>query len=820
MVTAVNNANAGTSVFLKVGPGVNIDLSTTTLPTYTNASQTLAFGDGTANGFTGTLSGGAFTFNQILNANLASGGNGTISTSLGGTGELKITGAPAAGLFFVAPTLILSGTNTYTGGTLVSIPTVIGGTAQVEFMNPGAVPATGKITGVAGAGYAIDNAFISKFNNAASFPNVAALGADSSNNLDFSGTVGNLALGAMNGNFTYSGTLTPFSFAGGGTYLLGGGNGVLTVSSNLADGASPTSITVFQGFTILSGTNSFTGGVNIDSGTLQIQSPTALASTGAIRFNNSGFPGGTLALNFAFDQTLLNRINDAGNTVGTIALAVNNSNPLDFTNLKGISLGVEGTATYSGAITPSTSGYLLGGGTGTLTVSSHLTGANALIFDQPLLTDNTPDGSGRAPATVILNNPNDDYTGATTIAYGKLQLGDGVTNGLLTGTSGVHDGASTAGLNVSILAFNEATAVSFAAPISTALALEQDGPGTVTLTGAETYTGLTYIKAGTLATGVGGTLSPSSTVLVNAGATLDISAAGTGNQSINGLVGPVGGTVNLGANNLTLTFTGGFPNLTTGFYQTATFGQPLYTQPSGVPGVPSSQFGPDFSGVIQGSGALIISTTSSANPNVLSGTNTYTGGTQFVGGNTLALGDAVHVGTIGTGPVSGNGFLQFVEPATTTLANAISGSVNLEQFGTGKVILTGANTGTGFILIGNSTATSQLQLGDGTATVGLGSGNVSDGGQLIFNEGGAITIANNIGNGSGLIGGILQTGPGAVTLNASNSLTGLTEVSGGSLVIGDSTHATAGVGGAALRWTSRQSERSERFRDDRRKPAQ
>jgi autotransporter-associated beta strand protein len=799
VTSAINNANSGQSIILDVGSGVNIDLSATSLATYAPASGgTLNLGDGSLNGFAGALSGGTLTFNQPLSVNLAHAGgvNGTIQTSLAGSGSLTVNGANNPGLFYIVPTLILSGTNTYTGGTIVGPG--VGALAQVEFLNSGAVPTSGKITGVAGAGYAIDQNFINAFKTSVSSPNTAALATDSSNNLDFSNTGGEVALGAIRVNADYSGTLTAVnnSNPGGGYYAIGGGNGILTISSNLVDGAGHNQLDIYSGYTILSGTNTFSGGIQIESGTLRIASPSALPSTGSISFVDNGYAGGTFALGYAFDQTLLARINGF-NAVGTVALAADNSNNLNFTSLKTVSLGVEGAATYSGVLTPGANGYFLGGGTGILTVSSQLTGANALTYNEALLTDTAPDGSGRGPATVILTNPNDNYTGDTTITYGKLQLGNGVANGLLTGTSGVNDApvfSNNIGLNVSILAFNEATGVSFAAPISSGVAVEQDGPGTVTLTGTNTYTGLTYINAGALAAGGAGALSADSSVLIAFGATLDISAGG--NQTVKGLVGPSGGTVNLGANSLTLSFASGSANTTYGFYQTSSFGQPLFTQAGAASGLPATTFGDDFAGVIQGSGQVIIGTTTSTATPVFSGLNTYTGGTVLQGGS-LALGDSANIGAVGSGAVSGNGYLEFTEPSPVTFANAIGGSVKIEQSGPGKVILTGNVTTTGFILIDNTSGHGVLQLGDGVATTGLGSGHVSDGGTLRFDEGGAITIANQINNNAGLLGAVTQAGPGAVTLNAVNTYLGLTDVQSGMLVIGDASTPTAEIAGDA-----------------------
>jgi autotransporter-associated beta strand protein len=66
--------------------------------------------------------------------------------------------------------------------------------------------------------------------------------------------------------------------------------------------------------------------------------------------------------------------------------------------------------------------------------------------------------------------------------------------------------------------------------------LTKTGPGSVILTGTNTYSGATTISQGTLALGAGGSLSPSSQVIVSTGAVFDATAAG-------GVTIPVGQTL-------------------------------------------------------------------------------------------------------------------------------------------------------------------------------------------------------------------------------------------------------------------------------------
>ncbi|MEJ0064843.1 MAG: hypothetical protein WDM85_04930 [Caulobacteraceae bacterium] len=153
---------------------------------------------------------------------------------------------------------------------------------------------------------------------------------------------------------------------------------------------------------------------------------------------------------------------------------------------------------------------------------------------------------------VILTNAGDSFTGATTIDFGRLQLGDGTTTVLLSGTPSIGTPFSTV-FNAGILAFDEAAPVSFGTSLQNSIVLEQDGPGTVTLTTAQNNSGLTYVRGGTLAVGASGALSdignPGVGVFIG-NATLDISAAAP--QTIQLLNGVTGATLNLGGNGLTL----------------------------------------------------------------------------------------------------------------------------------------------------------------------------------------------------------------------------------------------------------------------------
>src|ERR1700746_1642713 len=128
---------------------------------------------------------------------------------------------------------------------------------------------------------------------------------------------------------------------------------------------------------------------------------------------------------------------------------------------------------------------------------------------------------------------------------------------------------------------------------------------------------------------------------------------------------------------------------------------------------------------------------------VLTGNNTYSGGTTIAAG-TLQLGNGGTSGSI-VGNVADNGTLVFNRSDALTLDGVISGTGTANQAGTGTTILTGDNTYTG----GTTISAGTLQLGNG-GTSGSIVGNVADNGTLAFNRSDAVPFAGVI-SGTGAV---------------------------------------------------------------------
>ena len=222
----------------------------------------------------------------------------------------------------------------------------------------------------------------------------------------------------------------------------------------------------------LSGNNTFSGNVtwvNTGGGTI-------------VANNNNALGSGTVAING--NGSALQLVN--GITVSNAMTVGANGNAKILRLADGATSG-----TYAGNIVNSEevgSNFDLNAGTGgTLTVSGIISsGVAAAGMDKQ--------GAG----TVTLTAAN-TYTGTTTVGAGTLSLGNGGTTGRLTATSSI---VISTGANLTINrsnAFSQATDLGAGVLISGAGGFTQAGAGTTTLTAANTYTGTTTIKNGTLA---------------------------------------------------------------------------------------------------------------------------------------------------------------------------------------------------------------------------------------------------------------------------------------------------------------------------------
>ncbi len=145
---------------------------------------------------------------------------------------------------------------------------------------------------------------------------------------------------------------------------------------------------------------------------------------------------------------------------------------------------------------------------------------------------------------------------------------------------------------------------------------------------------------------------------------------------------------------------------------------------------------------------------------IVTGDNTYSGGTTISGGTLTAD----HADSLGTGAVANSGVLQVGEGE---LENTLSGSGSLVKTGTGELTISGDNSYSGgTTIIGGTLTADHADL--------LGTGAVANSGVLQVGEG---ELENTL-SGSG---SLVKTGTGELTLSGDNSYSGGTTIIGGTL---------------------------------------
>ncbi|MBS0249138.1 MAG: autotransporter domain-containing protein, partial [Proteobacteria bacterium] len=308
---------------------------------------------------------------------------------------------------------------------------------------------------------------------------------------------------------------------------------------------------------------------------------------------------GTLIFNRSNTYVFSGVISDIGNVVqngaGTTVLAADN--------------------TYQGGTSVNAGSLIVGNGGSTGSLIGNVAVASGATFgvnrSDVYVVPNAISGAGgfvQAGSGTTIFNTAQSYTGMTTINAGTLQIGNGGVAGSI---------ASTAIVDNATLAVNKSNSYGLAANISGTGGFNQIGIGTTSLTGSNTYSGITNVTAGILRAGVAGAFSQNSAFDVGASGTLNLSGF---NQTIGSLTGS--GVVLLAA-----------ATLTTGNDNTST----------------------TYSGAIQGAGGL---TKVGSGNFILSGTSLYTGATTVSAG-TLSVNGSIASSVLTTvasgGTLGGNG---------------------------------------------------------------------------------------------------------------------------------------------------------------------
>ncbi len=713
--------NSTTSA-LTISGAVTVNAGGTTL---TNSSGTalLSFTGGTIGTGSLIIRNNSATNNAITFATGSINHVGSVTNSGSGSGNQSIgvvIGTNVNGVTQNSATslLTLSAANTYTGSTTISAGTLRYGIAT-------AIPNGATAGNVTNNGILDLNGFSPTINGMTGggvVDNVSAGGARS------------LTIGANNTTSSFGGTLQNTS---GTVALIKTGTGTLT----------------------LTGASTYSGGTTILAGTLIGASVAANAfGTNTITIGNSA--GGTTAASLLIGTTGLTYANPivlASTTTGTLTIG-NTGTAISTTfsggvtgtnNLRINSNATSGTITFSsnpinniGTVTAT------GAGTGAITINSVI-GSNVTTLTQNSTT-----------AALILNAAN-SYTGATTITAGTLRYGNvnAIPNGASAGNvtvsgtldvngfsptinglsgAGIVDNVSAGGTPALTIGANNATSTFTGTLRNTtgALAIIKTGTGTLTLSGANTYSGGTRILSGTII-----------------GSSVAANAFGTSTITIgNSAGGSASASLLIGRNGLS-------------------YANPILLAANTT-------------------GTLTVGNTGSAI------STTFTGG--VTGTNNLTINSNATTGTLtfATNPINNNGTVTNIGAGTgtTTISGGIGANVTrvIENSVNSALTISGALTvNTGGTTLTNSSGTKILTLSGGTLGTGnlvlnnnsaLASGITISG--TTINHSGTITNSGT-GTGSSLISAIINSNVTGVIQNSTTSglsISGVNTYSTGTII--------------------------------------
>ncbi len=412
-----------------------------------NGGETLTFNT------TGIMANGTLT--------IGGGGNTTISSAISGAGGLTQTDGGIT---------TLSGTNTYTGVTTVNAGRLQIG-KQVSLYNN--TPASWTDTNIivnSGATLAFNVGGTGEFTSA-NIDTLAALGTGIGGFMDAS-ILGLDTTNASGGNFSYS-----------------------TIIADTNGGANVVGLTKLGAGTLtLNGMNTYTGVTTLSAGTVSVDT-----------IGNGGEAGNLgQATNSRWNQIL-----DGGTLSYTGLTASTDRDFWIFGNGGGINVTTAGQTLAIQGDEIALDGMLTIGGAGDALISSMIFSGGGL----------TKDGAGTLTLSAL--GGVNSYNGATTISNGTLVLGvaDVIPDGSAVtadGTLDMNGNSETIGslagavgglltdsvaAPVTLTAGGDGTSTIFAGVIedgSGVTSVTKEGAGALTLSGMNTYTGITTINAGAL----------------------------------------------------------------------------------------------------------------------------------------------------------------------------------------------------------------------------------------------------------------------------------------------------------------------------------
>ena len=624
--------------------------------------------------------------------------------------------------------------------------------------------------------------------------------------LDVSGVAGNSA------------TVQSLSGASTGTVVTG--NKTLVISNGQA-GSTPVdpgnfagnisgagSVEITGGKQIFSGINTYQGGTLLNGGILSISTGANLGA-GSLTFN-----GGTLENTANLSSSRNVTLNNGGGTFQTdssLALSGTLSGNGGLTKTGSGTLTLTGAGTYAGPTTISAGTLAIGNGFDN-TFTSAITNNGTLAFNDgaaftyagAITGNSTSNITQNGAGTVTLSGNSAAYAGTTTVNAGKL-----IVNGTLGGTVNVNAGALTGtgtlggnttigagslvGRQGDVLNFGGNLTLSSNANVNVSLGAADSSPGMFNVGGNLTLDGtLNVTDLGGFGPGLYRLFDYSGS-LTNNGLQIGSVPAGVTSSDLSVQTNSIARQVNLvnsGGAQLNYWDGGNAANHNNGAIDGGSgiwnSTNSNWTRSDGL--VNGSWSNGQFA-IFAGQAGTV--TVQDAAPGVVS-----VGGMQFATNGYVINGDAISLANPQSIIRVGTGGGAIATGITATIASALTGAGGLEKTDEGTLVLSGTNSYTGgtFVNGGTLSVSSDVNLGAAAGAVTLDGGTLENtagfgsaravtlgagGGQ--FKTDADLTLTNVIGG----AGGLLKTGSGTLTLAANNTYTGGTQISAGTLQIGN-----------------------------------
>ena len=512
--------------------------------------------------------------------------------------------------------------------------------------------------------------------------------------LDYDQTIGSLD-GSSDASVT---------FVGGRTLTVNGSVSTTFAGTISGDGSL---VKNGSGTLTLTGANTYNGGTTIKDGAVLALGNTsgATLATGAdIMLEGAG------ELQVNQNQTIRGLISSSTTSRAVIAsekaLTINLPDATDTNHT---------LATFAGVI--SGDGGLVMGGPGTFTVTGNNSYAGGTTINQGTLVISQDANLGAVPESAT--------AGSLAFNGGVLKITDSFT---LAANRGISFGA-----NGGVIQTEDGTTLSYGG-IVTGSGLRKSGPGTLTLSGVNAYTGTTRVDGGRLkVTGQTNVLPAGTGLEMAAGAVFEVDAS----QTIQRFVGNgAGASIDIADDRVL--------NVTLGAN-------------------PGS--GTLFAGTIAGEGGFRVGNADGFGV-TLTGTNTYGGGTTIDANAFLQLGNGGTTGMI-AGNVTNNGRLSFARSDAVTFGQTISGSGGVTQTaGSGALTFSGPNTYQGgTLLYSKLIVTNAVDSATGSGAVDVFSGAVLAGS-------GRIAGAVNVKSGGTVAPGLTMGSPATLRVGSTTFVGG------------------------------------------------